>query len=309
MENEHIPVMLQECIDALKVKDNGRYIDCTIGGAGHSSLIMKSAKNVHLLGFDADRKNFNKAKKRLAEYGDNVSIVNTNFVNLKEEAEKLGFEPVDGILFDLGLSSMQLSEDGAGFSFQYDAPLDMRFNTEEGLTAADIVNSYSEKDIADLIFKYGEETQSRKIARAIVSSRPIRTTTELANIILGVIPKRGKIHPATKTFQALRIAVNNELDNLESALQQAIELLDEHGRLVIMSYHSLEDRIVKTTLKEASITCKCPPGLPVCTCNTIPRLIPVTHKVVVPGEEEIKYNPRSRSAKLRVAERINKNRT
>jgi 16S rRNA (cytosine1402-N4)-methyltransferase len=304
-QTEHIPVMLNECLDGLAIKDGGVYVDCTVGGAGHSSAIMKKAKDVRLIGFDADPSNYKKASDRLAEYGDRVRVVNTNFQNLRNTVRKIGWAPVDGILFDLGLSSMQLSEDGAGFSFQYDAPLDMRFSPDQSLSAYDIVNSYSEQDIADILYEYGEEPKSRRIARAIVEARPVETTVQLAEIIAKAAGEHGKIHPATRSFQALRIAVNNELEVLRDALEQSVDILAENGRLVVMSYHSLEDRIVKNFIRDKSKTCVCPPDIPVCVCNTVPTLSPVTKKAIAPSPEEEKVNPRSRSAKLRIAERIN----
>jgi 16S rRNA (cytosine1402-N4)-methyltransferase len=214
------------------------------------------------------------------------------------------FVPVNGVLLDLGMSSMQLGSEGRGFSFKYDAPLDMRFNPEQEVSAADIVNGYEENELADLIFRYGEEERSRQLARAIIRARPLSTTGELARVIEGVIPSHHRIHPATRTFQALRIAVNDELNRLSTALTQAVNVLGHGGRLVVISYHSLEDRIVKNFLKLESAPCVCPPGIPVCVCRRQPRLRPVSKGALMPGEAEIAANPRARSAKMRVAERI-----
>jgi 16S rRNA (cytosine1402-N4)-methyltransferase len=225
-------------------------------------------------------------------------------VNLQSIAIKYDFFPVHGILLDLGLSSMQLAENGRGFSFQHHAPLDMRFNPNQKTSAADIVNTYSEQKLAELIRTYGEETMANRIARSLVDARPIESTQELAELIEKTVGRRGKIHPATKTFQALRIAVNHELENLESTLRQAQELLGFQGKLVVISYHSLEDRIVKQFMQKEARGCICPPAQPVCTCGHTPRLKLLNRKVIIPTDEETRENPRSRSAKLRAAEHI-----
>lgn len=305
----HIPVLLNEIIDGLAVQPGGRYIDCTLGGAGHAAAILEhSSPGGQLLGIDADATAVNAAKTKLAAYDGSALLVNDNFVNLESIAKRLEFYPVHGIVFDLGLSSIQLGEPGRGFSFQTDAPLDMRFDTSHGETAADIVNSLSEKELARIIFEFGEERQSRKIARNIVKERPVKSTLQLAGIIERTVGGRGgKIHPATRTFQALRIAVNHELDNLKSALAQAVGLLGFEGRLAVITYHSLEDRIVKQFMGEESRDCICPPGTPVCVCHHKASLRLVNKKVITPSPAELKRNPRSRSAKLRIAERVMKN--
>jgi 16S rRNA (cytosine1402-N4)-methyltransferase len=301
----HIPVLLKEAVEALSIQPGGRYIDCTAGGGGHSEAILEhSAPGGQLLGIDADPEAVRLAQSRLSRFGGAALIVNDNFANLEVICLKNDFEPVNGILFDLGLSSMQLTENGHGFSFKHSAPLDMRFGPGQKVSAADIVNKYSEAELARIIFEFGEETHSRQIAHIIVRSRPVRTTDQLADIIESTMPGRGRIHPATKTFQALRIAVNQELEHLESALLQAVNMLGNEGRLVVISYHSLEDRIVKNFMRREAAGCVCPPGLPQCVCRHQPRLRLVNKGVVAPSLAEEKVNPRSRSAKLRVAERI-----
>jgi 16S rRNA (cytosine1402-N4)-methyltransferase len=301
----HTPVLLKETIKALDVQAGGRYIDCTVGGGSHAATILGiSSPGGQLLGIDADPEAVKTAQARLETFGKSVLIVNDNFVNLEAICIKHDFMPVHGILFDLGLSSLQLNGGGRGFSFQQDAPLDMRFNPGQRVSAADIVNNSSEAELAYIIRNYGEESCGYRIARRIVRERPLKTTAELARVIEQIIPRKGKIHPATKTFQALRIAVNHELDNLEAALKQAVRLLGFEGRLVVISYHSLEDRIVKRFMQQESRGCICPPGTPSCICKHTPSLKLVSRNVITPSPEEVKQNPRSRSARLRVAERI-----
>lgn len=302
----HIPVLLNEAIEALVVQPGGRYIDCTLGGGGHAAAILeRSAPGGQLLGIDADPQAITMASERLAGYGDAAVIVNDNFANLVQIARQHNFSPVHGILFDLGLSSLQLGPEGHGFSFQQDAPLDMRFGPGKTTTAADIVNTFSEREIARLLRDYGEEVASRRIAEFIVRHRPVRTTLELARLVEQAVGGRhGKIHPATKTFQALRIAVNEELDSLRVALLQAVELLGHEGRLVVISYHSLEDRIVKQFMAREARDCICPPETPVCLCRHRAQLKLIQRKVITPAVAEIKANPRSRSARLRIAERL-----
>ncbi|MDX9803016.1 MAG: 16S rRNA (cytosine(1402)-N(4))-methyltransferase RsmH [Dehalococcoidales bacterium] len=302
----HVPVMLQEAIHGLKVETGGRYVDCTVGAAGHSTAILNaSSPGGQLLGFEADPQAVAIARERLEAFGSSALIVNRNFAGLEEECLERGFFPLNGVLFDLGLSSMQLAESGRGFSFQYDAPLDMRFSPDQELSVEEIVNSYKESDIASIIYRYGEEPASRRIAAAIVNNRPLHTTVQLADIIARAVGgKKGRIHPATRTFQAFRIAVNRELENLESALYQALNLLGCGGRLVVISYHSLEDRIVKRFFREESRNCICLPGSPVCTCSHRASIKQVNRKVITPSPEEIRQNPRSRSARMRIAERV-----
>jgi 16S rRNA (cytosine1402-N4)-methyltransferase len=266
--------------------------------------MQHSSPGGQLLGIEADPRAAKKAAERLSGFGSSVLIENENFVNLEAISRRHDFAPVNSILFDLGLSSLQLSSEGRGFSFKHGAPLDMRFNPGQPVSAADIVNNYSEMDLAKLIYNYGEEPYSRQIARLIVRSRPIYPTDELAQLVARVIPTQGRIHPATRTFQALRIAVNHELENLESALNQAVNLLGYEGRLVVISYHSLEDRIVKNFLRHESTDCICPPGLPQCVCGHHARLHLINKRVITPSQAEIQSNPRSRSAKMRAAQRM-----
>ena len=303
----HIPVLLEETVRTLAVQFGGRYIDCTVGSGGHAAAILeRSSPGGQLLGIDADPKAIAAARTRLEAYRISVLLVNDNFANLEHICLTYDFQPVHGILFDLGLSSLQLSKDERGFSFQHDAPLDMRLNPGQRATAADIVNTLSESELSHLIRTYGEEGYSRRIARHITMERPMKSTLQLAQVIEKAIPRRGsRIHPATKTFQALRIAVNEELEHLEMALRQATDLLGFEGRLVVISYHSLEDRIVKQFMQKESRNCICLPTTPDCICGHKARLKLITRKVIVHCPKEIKRNPRSRSAKLRVAERGN----
>jgi 16S rRNA (cytosine1402-N4)-methyltransferase len=305
MPTAHLPVMLDETLQALAVGPGGRYIDGTVGAGGHDRAILELASpGGQLLGFDADPNSLATARRNLAGFEGDFLLVNQNFDTMETVARAHDFYPVHGILLDLGLASMQLSETGRGFSFQHEAPLDMRFSPDQKLTAAEIINTYSEAEIADILWRYGEERFSRKIARRIIESRPLKTTTELANLVARIIGRRGDIHPATRTFQALRIAVNKELSRLENTLEQATRLLGFGGRLVVISYHSLEDRIVKQFMQQESTDCVCPADLPECRCGHAARLRILNKKVITPSEEELKANPRSRSAKLRAAERI-----
>ncbi len=304
--SNHVPVMLEETMEALAVQAGGRYVDCTVGSGGHARAILeRSSPGGQLLGIDADPEAIKIAQKKLEAHRNSLLLVNDNFVNLQATCIKYDFFPVHGILFDLGLSSMQLNGSGRGFSFQHDAHLDMRFNPEQEITAADIVNTSPELELARLIRNYGEEGYSRQIARLIVRERPITSTLHLARIVEKAVGRKtGRIHPATKTFQALRIAVNLELENLEVALKQAVELLGFDGRLVVISYHSLEDRIVKRFTQREARGCICPPGTPVCICGHKPRLKLIRRHVITPSDDEIQANPRSRSAKLRAGRLI-----
>ena len=301
----HVPVMLGEVLDALAVRPGGRYVDCTLGGAGHAEAILEGAQpGGTLLGIDASPQAIEIGRERLARFGDDAQLVRGNFRDVGEICRSMAFFPVNGVLMDLGLSSDQL-EFGEGFSYRRDTPLDMRFG-REGVSAADIVNTYGEKDLADLIYKYGEEPASRAIARRIVESRPLTTSGQLAKAAEQAVGRRAhrKSHPATRTFQALRIAVNRELDALEAALPQAHGLLGFGARLVVLSYHSLEDRIVKEFIRQESRDCVCPPGLPECRCGHKATLRAVTRGALKPSAAEVAANPRARSARLRAAERI-----
>ncbi len=302
----HIPALVKETIEALAVQPGGRYIDCTLGAGGHAADILEhSSPGGQLLGIDADPEAIKIARARLEAYSESTLLINENFANLQAICLKYDFFPVHGILFDLGLSSLQLNGSGRGFSFQHDAPLDMRLSPSQEVTAADIINTSSEVELAHLISKYGEEGYSRQIAHRIIQQRPIKTTLQLVQTIEQAIGRRrGRIHPATKTFQALRIAVNQELEHLEAALKQAIGLLGFEGRLVVISYHSLEDRIVKQFMRQESRGCICPPSTPTCICGHIASLRLINKRVIIPSPAEVQLNPRSRSAKLRAAERI-----
>jgi 16S rRNA (cytosine1402-N4)-methyltransferase len=303
----HVPALLDEVIAGLQAQPGGYFVDCTVGLGGHAAAILeKISPSGRLLGIDADPEAIKISQIKLSDYGEAVILVNDNFVNLEAICKEYHFHPVDGILFDLGVSSLQLDTAERGFSFHLDAPLNMRFDPGQGLTASDIVNSFSEQELAKLIEKYGEERHSRRIARYIVQNRPIATTVELARLVERALGgKRAKIHPATRTFMALRIAVNNELQNLELALEQTINLLRPGGRLTVISYHSLEDRIVKQFMRYASSSCLCPPGTVICRCGHVPTLKLISRKVIKPTSLETESNPRSRSAKLRIAERLN----
>ena len=302
----HKPVLLRETIEALAVQPGGRYIDCTLGGGGHSLAILEaSAPGGQLLGIDADPEAIRNVTERLGSYRDSTLFVNDNFGSLESICKKYNFAPVHGVLFDLGLSSGQLDDDPRGFSFQYDAALDMRFGPQQPTTAADVVNNYNEYELAEIIKEYGEEPFARRIAHRIVESRPITTTLQLAGIVEAAVGGRhGKIHPATRTFQALRIEVNHELENLKTGLQAALKVMGPGGRLVVIAYHSLEDRIVKQFMQTESKDCICPTELPVCQCNHKAILHIITKKVIFPSAEEIRTNPRSRSARMRIAEKV-----
>lgn len=302
----HIPVLLREVLDGLKVQPGGRYIDATVGGGGHAVAILeRSAPDGRLLGIDRDPEVLERARERLRPFGERVVLAQGSYAELRRLAVRYDFLEVDGILFDLGLSSWQLSDPHRGFSFQIEGPLDMRYDPGQGIPASEIVNRWPEKELAALIRRYGEERYARRIARAIVRHRPIRTTTELAALIARTVGwGRDDLHPATRTFLALRIAVNDELSALEQALPQAVSLLKPGGRLAVIAFHSLEDRIVKTFFQREARDCLCPPQVPVCTCGHRATLRLITRKPIRPSEEEVRVNPRARSARLRIAERL-----
>jgi 16S rRNA (cytosine1402-N4)-methyltransferase len=306
LETRHVPVMVPECLETLNVQPGGRYIDATAGEGGHSQAIMRASEpGGQVLALDADQEAVAVASARLSSHNEGFLAVNANFRDIRITALRHDFVPVHGVLFDLGVSSLQLDREARGFSFRRSDPLDMRFSIEQRVTAADIVNRYAEDELADLIYRLGDERASRRIAAAIVRNRPVKTSLRLAEIVGSVIPRRGaKINPATRTFQAIRIAVNDELSALETALQQAISLIGQGGRLVVISYHSLEDRIVKSLFRRESQDCICPPGTPVCICEHQATLKLITKRPLTPSKAELDSNPRSRSAKLRAAERI-----
>ncbi len=306
MEGIHIPVLFQAVLDGLQVRPGGRYIDATVGGGGHAAgILASSSPDGCLLGLDRDPAAVETAHARLTPYAGRVVLVCSSFGRLAEIARARDFVPADGVLFDLGLSSLQLADPTRGFAFRTDGPLDMRFDpTTGGPTAADLVNELPAEELAALLYRYGEERQARRIVEAIVAARPLHTTKELAAVVEGVVGRRGRIHPATRTFQALRIAVNDELAALEAALPRTVEVLAPGGRLAVISFHSLEDRLVKRFMRRESRDCICSPEVPVCTCNHKATLGLVTRKPVRPTADEIAANPRSRSARLRVAERM-----
>jgi 16S rRNA (cytosine1402-N4)-methyltransferase len=304
----HIPVMVREIIEALGVRPGGRYVDFTVGEGGHAEAILEMASpGGQLLGIDRDGEALAVARERLFPYGDRVTLVEGNYDEAAAICRREGFGPVDGILLDLGVSSFQLEQGRRGFSFNREGPLDMRFSPQEKLTAADFVNGYREEELADILWRFGEERRSRHIARCIVEQRPILTTTQLAGVVEQAVGRRGQsvIHPATRTFLALRIAVNQELAHLATALEVTHGLLDHSGaRLAIIAYHSLEDRLVKDFLRRESRDCICPPATPICTCNHRATLRLLTRKAMRPSVLEVAINPRSRSARLRAAERL-----
>ena len=302
----HLPVLYQQVIRYLQPHSGGRYVDGTVGAGGHARGILEaSAPDGLLLGLDVDPQALELAQAYLAPFGKRVILREASYTALEEEIRALGWEGVDGILLDLGLSSMQLDRPERGFSFREDAPLDMRFSPRSPQTAADLVNTLPEADLADIIYRYGDERRSRQVARAIVAARPIHTTRQLAEVVARVIGSgRPGIHPATRTFQALRIAVNRELENVESVLPQAIAALLPGGRLAVISFHSLEDRIVKHYFRRESRDCICPPRQPVCTCGHTAQVRVLTRKPVMASAEEREQNPRARSARLRVVEKL-----
>ncbi|MDI6741431.1 MAG: 16S rRNA (cytosine(1402)-N(4))-methyltransferase RsmH [Smithella sp.] len=305
----HEPVMLTEVMGSLLVNRAGIYVDCTVGGAGHAYAIMKNT-DAFLVGIDRDDDALDFAERKLSEFGTRKVLVKANFANLNRVLSDLKIEKVDGVLLDLGVSSRQLDEAERGFSFGQEAPLDMRMDRSTGLSAYDIVNSFAQNELERIIRFYGEEKMAARIARTILKRRqesPVETTTQLAAIVASCMPPHlrwQKIHPATRTFQAIRIAVNSELDNIQPAIAAATEALKPGGRLCVISFHSLEDRIVKNEIRFLEGGCVCPPDLPVCVCRKEAKLKNLTKKVLIPSEEETATNPRSRSAKLRVAERI-----
>jgi 16S rRNA (cytosine1402-N4)-methyltransferase len=305
MSLPHQPVLYQEIIHALHPKNTGRYVDGTVGAGGHAAGLLAGSKpGGLLLGLDVDPQALDLARQNLAAFGKRACLKRAPYTSLPDQLVSLGWESVDGILLDLGASSMQFDTPERGFSFLADGPLDMRFDPSNPLTAAEIVNNWPEDELADVLFRYGEERASRRIARAILKSRPVRGTRELAAVVEKALGRRGPHHPATQTFQALRIAVNDELEALEKTLPKAVRALGPGGRLAVISFHSLEDRRVKEFFRLESRDCICPPHLPVCTCGHKASLQEITRRPITPTEEEISQNSRARSAKLRVAEKV-----
>lgn len=307
----HKSVFLDEAVDGLNIKINGIYVDCTLGGAGHSKLIASKLRGGgRLISFDQDEDAIKFAKEKLKDYEDKVTLVKANFKYIKNELNDLGIFSVDGILFDLGVSSPQLDEGERGFSYSIDAPLDMRMDRNGELNASDIVNEWDEEKITEIIFMYGEEKFAKRIAKNISEYRKIKkieSTNELAEIIKKSIPaaaRRTGPHPARRTFQAIRIAVNDELNILKSSLEDSIELLNVGGRISVITFHSLEDRICKKSFVKYAEGCNCPPDFPICICNKTPSIKIITRKPIMPSETELEENPRARSAKLRIAEKL-----
>ena len=307
LEVSHLSVLLMETVQGLALREGGHYVDGTTGEGGHSQAILRAEPQVKsVLGIDWDSRSLETAQSRLNEFGGRFQQTSGNYADMAGLAAANGISKVDGVLLDLGFSSRQVVKPGYGLSFQVDEPLDMRYDPQGDLTAEDIVNTYDERELGQLIRRLGEEPRGMSIARAIIKERPVTTTAQLASIVGGVLGRRRgqRVNPATKTFQALRIAVNDELSNVAHGLEAAVDLLAPEGRLVVISYHSLEDRIVKGFFNAEAATCVCPPRLPVCVCGQTPRLKIINRRVVKPSDEEVQSNPRSRSAKLRAAQRI-----
>lgn len=307
---KHISVLLNECIENLNIKPDGIYVDGTLGLGGHSEQILKRLSTGRLIGIDRDESAIRRTGERLKGYSDKLTLVHGNFCDVAQILDDLGIEGVDGMLFDLGVSSPQLDESQRGFSYMLDAPLDMRMDNTSSLSAYNVVNEWPESEIAKILWEYGEEKFSRRIASRIVEKRevkPIETTLELVDIIKSAMPAsalREKQHPAKRSFQAIRIAVNDELGAVRQMMETAPDKLNKGGRLCVISFHSLEDRIVKTGIASRENGCTCPREAPICVCGFVQTLRSVCRKPIVPGEDELEYNPRSRSAKLRVAEKV-----
>ncbi|KLE16733.1 16S rRNA (cytosine(1402)-N(4))-methyltransferase RsmH [Clostridium sp. C8] len=310
MEFKHISVLLNECIEGLNIKENGIYVDGTLGGGGHSLEILKKlSKEGTLIGIDQDKDALKAASERLQNF-ENVKFVHSNFYNIDSILNSLDIEKIDGMLMDLGVSSYQLDEGDRGFSYMQEAPLDMRMNRENLLSAYEVVNEYEETEIYRIIRDYGEEKFAKRIARFIVENRqnkPIETTVELVEIIKAAIPAKARRegpHPAKRTFQAIRIEVNSELSILNKAIEDGVNRLNKGGRMAIITFHSLEDRIVKLKFKELATSCTCPKDFPICVCGGVAKVKLISRKAIDPSKEEVEENPRSRSAKLRIIEKI-----
>lgn len=301
----HLPVLYQEIIHALRPHSPGRYVDGTIGAGGHARGILEAcAPDGQLLGLDLDPQALTLARETLAPFGQRVCLAQASYTSILQQLSQLGWDAVDGIVLDLGLSSMQLDTPERGFSFQHDAPLDMRFSPQNPTTAATLINTMDEDELADMLYRFGEESNGRRIARAIVKARPLQTTRQLAEAVASVSPRKGRVHPATQTFQALRIAVNEELTSVAEALPKAVTALKSGGRLAVISFHSLEDRIVKDFFREQSRDLINPPYEPIHEHERKAILKEVNRKPILPAETEIAGNPRARSAKLRMAEKL-----
>lgn len=310
MEFKHISVLYKESIDALKVKDGGVYVDGTLGGGGHTHGILSSSGGCKVIGIDQDTEAIAAAKERLNKFQNRFTPVNSNFSNIKGILSDLGIDKIDGALLDIGVSSYQLDNPERGFSYMHNAPLDMRMNTKAGKSAYDVINSYSCEELTRIFYEYGEEKWSKRIAEFICKKReekPLETTFELVDIIKAAVPQKARLdggHPAKRVFQAVRIEVNDELGVLKTAVQDFTDCLKKGGRLAIITFHSLEDRIVKQSFAEMARGCTCPKEFPVCVCGKTPRIKTITRKPILPSNEETAENPRSKSAKLRVAEKL-----
>ena len=304
----HIPVLYYETLDNLVINPDGIYIDCTLGGGSHSEGILERLSDKGLLiSIDQDTNAIEYSKKRLEKFGSKWKVFKGNFENIDTIAYMAGVDKVDGILMDIGVSSKQLDDPERGFSYRYDVKLDMRMNTEQKISAYDVVNTYTEEQLSKIIFEYGEERHARKIAKLIVEERkssPIEKTSDLIALIKRAYPERASKHPAKKTFQAIRIEVNRELEVLENAMSKAVELLKVGGRLAIITFHSLEDRIVKNKFKDLATACKCPKDIPICVCGGVKKFEIITKKPIIPIDDELKNNNRAHSSKLRILERI-----
>ena len=310
MEFSHKSVLLDECIEVLNIREDGIYLDGTLGGAGHSSEIVKRLTTGRLIGVDRDQVALKAAGERLAPYKDRVTLVHSNFSEIAAVLDELGLDQLDGMLFDLGVSSPQLDDAERGFSYMADAPLDMRMNRQDALSAWDVVNTWDRSELKRILYEYGEERYAPQIAAAIDRRRaekPIETTLELTDVIRSAMPPqalREKQHPAKRSFQAIRIAVNDELGAVSRMMEAAIPRLRKGGRLAVITFHSLEDRIVKSAMQQAAKGCTCPPEFPICVCGKKPQIKLVTRKPIISGAKELEENPRARSAKLRVAEKL-----
>lgn len=310
MEFKHYSVMLSETVDALNVTDGGIYADGTLGGGGHSFEILSRGKDIRLIGIDQDKDALSAASKRLSQFGEQVTYVNSNFKNISKVLDDLEIDEIDGMVLDLGVSSYQLDNEERGFSYMKSAPLDMRMNQSAPLSAYNVVNEYTEAELTDIFYRYGEENWSKRVAQFICERRkesPIETTGELSEIIKAAIPKgarKDEIHPEKRIFQAIRIEVNGELEILKGAVCDIVKRLKKGGRLSIITFHSLEDRIIKQVFSDLAKGCTCPPNFPVCVCGKKPEVKVITRKPILPSDSELSENSRSKSAKLRVCEKL-----
>lgn len=308
MDFHHVPVLLEECLEYLNIKENGIYVDGTLGGGGHSSEILKRlGPEGMLIGIDRDLAAIKAASERLKGYAERFTPAHSNYTDVKDVLQGLGIDKIDGMLMDLGVSSHQLDEKDRGFSYHEDVRLDMRMDTTQSFSAYEVVNQYSAQELTRIIGEYGEERWAKRIAQFIVDNRPVETTGQLVEIIKKAVPasaRRDGPHPARRTFQAIRIEVNQELELLQAAVRNAVSVLKPGGRLAIITFHSLEDRIIKRTFQNLNQPCTCPPSSPICICGKVPDIEIITRKPIIPSDFEAEQNPRSRSAKLRVCERL-----